>query len=152
MTQRPAPQSSWTAAEKRIVFGRVIAERKYRVGRRTVLLQVGTPHVAAWGGDHYCPFRVVNGRRVTVHRAFGLDAVQALQPVFLLIKAVLERISPKIAWDGASEPGDVGIDRLVPSGFGLARDRRTQQALDRAVAAMVRAFRRDAKRRGARRD
>ena len=31
-------------SEEPIVFGRVVAQREYRVGREKILLQIGTPH------------------------------------------------------------------------------------------------------------
>jgi hypothetical protein len=55
--RKTAPKAPKPISEDPIVFGRVIAERKYRVGTRRIVVQVGTPHRASWKTDWYCPFR-----------------------------------------------------------------------------------------------
>lgn len=82
-------QPAWPIAEEPLVFGRVIAEREYRVGREKILLQIGTPHRASWKRDFYCPVRLVRGGKTTLKRAFGVDFVQRFERT--IAKAVLER-------------------------------------------------------------
>ena len=91
--QRPTPKRS--ISEEPIMFGEVIASRQYTLGRQKVLLEIGTPHVLSWGTDFYCPYRFVRGGKRTLHRAFGVDSVQALMLVFEAIKVHLELLSPK---------------------------------------------------------
>lgn len=121
-------------SEEPIVFGRVIAQREYRVGRERLLLQVGTPHLASWKTDFYCPFRLVRGGKAVVNRTFGVDAFQALMLVFDGIKVLLERTSPEISWDGGEGPGDFGICRRLPTGLGRDFGRRVERLVDDAIA------------------
>jgi len=81
-------------SEDPIVFGRVVAEREYKVGRETVLLQIGTPHRASWKTTFYCPLLLVQAGS---HH--GVDSVQALMLAFDLAEVLLETTSPKIKWE-----------------------------------------------------
>lgn len=133
------------AAGERIVFGRLVAERQYRVGRAKVLVQIGTPHRASWKRDFYCPFRIVVGRRTELHRVYGVDAFQALMLAFDAIKVLLETSHPDITWAGAERAGDVGISRRLPS-LGLDFERELERTVDRAVLRRTRALEREARR------
>lgn len=129
-------------SQERIVFGRVIAQREYRVGRTKLLLQIGTPHIASWRTDFYCPFRLVGPRETKVFRTFGIDALQALMLAFDLMKVILEGKSPRISWLAGEGPGDVGIYRRLTSGQGTAFDRRIERMFDKALLERVRKLRR----------
>ena len=120
-------------SEERIVFGRVIAEREYRVGREKVLLQIGTPHEASWKRDFYCPIRLVRDGNTTLKWAFGGDAVQALQLALQLSRVLLQTSSPRITWDGGQAPGDVGIEKTIFSAYGLEFTRDLERRVDEAV-------------------
>ncbi len=120
-------------SEEPIVFGRIIAEREYRIGREKLVLQIGTPHQASWKTSFYCPFRFVRSGKTYTKRTFGVDAVQSLNLAFSIIKVVLETESPKITWFAGERPGDVGIDRTISTGLGMDFDRGLARFVDKAV-------------------
>lgn len=122
-----------STSEEPIVFGRVIAEREYRVGREKILLQIGTPHRASWKTAFYCPVRFVRSGKTEVKRTFGVDAVQALMLAFDIIKVVLETTSSKISWFAGDRPGDVGIYKRLTTGLGMEFDRGIERMVDNAV-------------------
>lgn len=115
------------------MFGRVIAEREYRVGREKILLQIGTPHEASWKRDFYCAVRLVRGGNTTLKWAFGVDALQALQLALQLSRVLLQISSPRISWDGGQERGDVGIDKTISSSFGMEFTRGLERSVDEVV-------------------
>lgn len=120
-------------SDEPIVFGRVVAEREYKVGRETILLQIGTPHRASWKTDFYCPIRLVRAGKPQLKRVFGIDSVQALMLAFDIAKVLLETSSPKIRWDAGEGPGDVGIYRRLTTGLGMDFDKRIERMVDEAV-------------------
>lgn len=120
-------------SEEPIVFGRVVAEREYKVGREKIVLQVGTPHQASWKTAFYCPIRLVQAGKPTLKRAFGVDSVQALMLAFDLAKVLLETTSPKIKWEAGERPGDVGIYRRLTTGLGMDFDQGIERMVDKAI-------------------
>lgn len=120
-------------SEEPIVFGRVVAEREYKVGRQTILLQIGTPHRASWKTAFYCPIRLVRGGKPQLNRVFGVDSVQALMLAFDLAKVLLETTSPRITWFAGERRGDVGISKRLTTGLGLEFDKRLERMVDDAV-------------------
>jgi hypothetical protein len=84
-------------------LGQVIARRRYRAGRTSVLLRIGTPQRS--GGDYYCAFAIGDDG---LHHAYGVDAVQALELALKLAKVHLENHRPKLTFLGGP-PGDVGL-------------------------------------------
>lgn len=120
-------------SEEPIVFGRVVAEREYKVGRETILLQIGTPHRASWKTDFYCPIRLVRAGKPQLKRVFGIDSVQALMLAFDLAKVLLETTSPKIRWFAGERPGDVGIYRRLTTGLGMDFDQGIERMVDKAI-------------------
>jgi hypothetical protein len=134
-------------SEEPVILGRVIAEREYRVGRRKILLQVGTPRRASFKTAFYCPFRLVEGRNTKLHRAFGHDALQALMLAFDAIKNRLEGISPKIRWVASPHAGDIGVYRRLTISLGVELDRRIERFADKAIRQRGRDLKRAAMRR-----
>lgn len=120
-------------SEEPIVFGRVVAEREYKVGRETTLLQIGTPHRASWKTDFYCPIRLVRAGKPQLKRGFGFDSVQALMLAFDLAKVLLETTSPKIRWFAGEQPADVGIYRRLTMGLGMDFDHGIERMVDKAI-------------------
>lgn len=137
-------------SEEPIVFGRVIAEREYRVGREKILLQIGTPHRASWKTAFYCPFRFVRSGKTELKRTFGVDAVQALMLAFDIIKVVLETTSSQISWFAGQRPGDVGISKRLTTGLGIEFDRGLERIVDKAVLKRSRELQRLHKQKAAR--
>lgn len=134
-------------SEEPIIFGRVIAERTYTVGRETILLQIGTPHRASWKRDFYCPIRRVRAGKTKLNRIFGVDSVQALMLAFDAVKAMLETTSPKIKWIGSERPGDVGISRRLTTGLGFDFEQGLERMVDKAVLKRSRELEREQARR-----
>lgn len=137
-------------SEEPIVFGRVVAEREYKVGRETILLQIGTPHRASWKTDFYCPIRLVRAGKPQLKRVFGIDSMQALMLAFDLAKVLLETTSPKIRWFAGERPGDVGIYRRLTTGLGMQFDRGIERLVDEAVLKRGRELKRRHKKKAAR--
>ena len=138
-------------SEEPIVFGRVVAEREYKVGRGTILLQIGTPHRASWKTDFYCPLRLVRAGKPQLKRVFGVDSVQALMLAFDLAKVLLETTSPKIRWFAGERPGDVGIYRRLTTGLGMEFDKGIERLVDEAVLKRTRELERLHKKKAAER-
>ncbi len=132
-------------AEEPIVFGRVVAEREYKLGRETIRFQIGTPHKASWKTDFSCAIRLVRAGKPQLFRVFGVDSVQALMLAFDLAKAVLETTSPKIRWLAGEGPGDVGISRRLTTGLGMEFDEDLERMVDKAVLKRSRALERPQK-------
>jgi hypothetical protein len=137
-------------SEEPIIFGRVIAEREYRIGREKILLEIGTPHQASWKTDYYCPIRLVSKQQTKVRRAFGVDAIQALMLALAMTKAVLETTSSKIRWSAGDGPGDVGIYKQILSGLGSDFDRELERRIDKAILKRGQELKRQHDRRAAR--
>lgn len=120
-------------SEEPIAFGRCVARREYLVGRRLVVLEIGTPREASWGRDHYCAIRITDWRRVTVRPAFGVDSLQALVLAVQLAKILLEAEYPRIRAFPTSSEGDVALPKFVHSPFGLAFQRKLERAAERMM-------------------
>ena len=132
-TAKKAAATMRPVSEEPLIFGRIIAEREYRVGRQKLLLQIGTPHRASWKTDFYCPFRFIRAGKAETDRTFGLDAVQALMLAFDLIKVLLETTSSTVSWAASERPGDVGIYKRLTSGLGMDFDRGLERLVEDAV-------------------
>jgi hypothetical protein len=82
-------------------------------------------------------------RRKRVH---GGDALQALQLAINDARLTLDRSGLQLKWDGAHEPGDVGIPRLMPAGWTVAFERRIERMVDAEVDRFARSITRKAER------
>jgi hypothetical protein len=122
-----------SATDEPIVLGPVVAERKYRVGRRTVTLQLGTPRPTSWKTDSACAYRIVDGRSAKLFRAFGVDAFQSLELALLHARSTLLHRYPRLTWAGAQAPGDVGLSAHLPAFLGLAFARRVEKQVAAAI-------------------
>jgi hypothetical protein len=127
-----------SAADEPIALGPVVAERKYRVGRRTVTLQLGTPRPTSWKTDYACAYRIVDGRSAKLFRAFGVDGFQSLELALLHARSTLMYCYPKLTWAGGQAPGDVGLSAPLPTYLGLPFARRVEKQVAAAVLAETR--------------
>jgi hypothetical protein len=110
----------------------VIATRRYQTDDGAPL-EVGVDAPVQVSSEEWqCGFRV--GERVEY--ASGVDALQALQ---LAINGIRYRLNelPPIRWESGTEMGDIGLEPLVPHGFGLAWSRHIGQVIERELVAFV---------------
>lgn len=79
---------------------------------------------------------IPNAKRERVH---GIDALQALQLGVEQARRLLDASGLVLTWLDGLEPGDVGISRIVPSGWGLAFERKIERHMDREAQRAARA-------------
>ena len=100
-------------------LGEVIAERRLTVegaqpGQDSVTVRIGKPRARPDSGDWYCPYQIVGAGSDPLRRAYGVDAVQALQLVMKMIGAYLswlnQQYEGKIRW--LDDTGDLGFPEL----------------------------------------
>ena len=99
-------------------LGEIIAERRVYLqaqegDRREIIVRLGKPQpFPGTSEDFYVPYELVGVKRDSLHYAAGVDAVQALQLVMLMIGADLHAIAraqqATISWLGGGE-GDSGF-------------------------------------------
>lgn len=98
-------------------IGEIIAVRELyltnqEAPKRTLRVLVGTPQPLPDGGGYYCPFQILGAGSERVKYAAGIDAVQALQLVMVMIGASLEFLNRELGgslrWEGSSE-GEFGF-------------------------------------------
>ncbi|MGH2608961.1 MAG: DUF6968 family protein [Tepidiformaceae bacterium] len=100
-----------------MTLGAVIATRELTIhgpkGARRVVLRIGKPRrqgTGAWA----CPFRIAGLGRQGVDRAYGEDAVQALQLALEVIRIQLDTSERSVTWLGL--PVAVAFPRQILSG------------------------------------
>jgi hypothetical protein len=109
-----------------------IVVRRYHVvdhPEHEVVVTIGKPR--RHGNDWRCSILIEGIHQARRKRVYGIDALQALQLSFEYIRKNLDRSGLVLTWDAGSEPGDVGIPRLIPSGWGLAFQRKLERYVDR---------------------
>ena len=100
-------------------------------------------------GEWACPYRIRGLRRRRARRAFGEDAVQALELVFQAIRLELEPYGSELSWVG--EPGETGFARFFGDIFGPAVSRRIGRLIDRELEKEGRRLKRGALKRQSKR-
>jgi hypothetical protein len=111
-----------------------IVVRRYHVAdhpEHEVVVTIGKPR--PHGADWRCSVLIEGIHEARCKRVYGIDALQALQLSFEYVRKNLDRSGLVLIWDAGSEPGDVGIPRLMPSGWGLAFERKIERYVDREV-------------------
>jgi len=128
------------APRKSVRLGTIIASRTLREadGAR-VTVQFGRPRRS--DKDWLCPFRIVGLSNDVVHRAYGVDSLQALQLAIDAARAMVRSCGRPLDWLGQS---DLGFGRTVPGFIGQRRVDRLNRAVDREVKLWGRAIRRRA--------
>ena len=85
---------------------------------RKVTVSIGKPEPFPDAEGCYCPFQILGIGSETVKYAAGIDAVQALQLVMIMIGATLQFLTKEIGgnlkWDGNS-PSDFGFPISNPN-------------------------------------
>ena len=82
--------------------------------------------------------RIVRGGTSRTKRAYGIDPVQALELGLQLARILLQLESPKITFEGAQRPGDVGIDKVITSALGVDFAEEMERMLEKAYLARSR--------------
>lgn len=103
-------------------LGEIIAVRELYIAEerefeRKIQVSIGKPQPFPDSDGYYCPFQIVGVGGEEIKYAAGVDAVQSLQLVMLIIGATLNFLSGqargRLRWKGGSE-GDLGF----PTGVG----------------------------------
>jgi hypothetical protein len=98
-------------------IGEIIARRELHVGnptepQRKVQVLIGKPVAFPDSGGYYCPFQIVGVGAEQIKYAAGVDAIQSLQLVMLMLGATLqflnEGLNGTLRWEGSSE-GEFGF-------------------------------------------
>lgn len=98
-------------------IGEVIASREFDLAdkhdaRKTLRVLIGKPQPTLESGGYYCPFQISGVGSEEIKYAAGIDAVQALQLVMVMIGATLrflnEDLGGNLTWEGSSE-GELGF-------------------------------------------
>jgi hypothetical protein len=93
---------------------RVAVRRVFISARgRPVVLTIGVPHPVP-GSDWGCAVQIT-GLRSRWRRpryVFGIDGLQALYLAIMCAGAVLESVTPKLAWLG--QTGELGMPKFIP--------------------------------------
>jgi len=102
-------------------LGEIVAVREFQAIdgsalTRKVRVLIGKPEPFPEGPGYYCPFQISGAGSEDIKYAVGIDAVQALQLVMVMIGATLEfrnqELGGILRWGGRSE-GDFGFPSNV---------------------------------------
>ena len=112
-----------------------IAVRRFGVAGepgREVVLTIGKPRPDPLpGGNWMCSVLIEGIPKERRRRLYGVDAVQALQEAMAYARRKLDASGLPVTWlDG--EPGAVDLPLSVPTGWGLAFQRRLERYVKRA--------------------
>jgi hypothetical protein len=94
-------------------LGDVVAVRELELSQgktaKPVRVIIGKPLPFPDSSGYYCPFQITGAGSEEIKYAAGIDAVQALQGVMVLIAADLEfqneKLGGKLHWEGDSRGG-----------------------------------------------
>ena len=98
-------------------LGEIIARRELRFTdkegvKRTLVVLIGKPRASQDSDSHYCPFQISGLGSEEIKYAVGIDSVQALQLVMVMIGANLRFLEQELGggvnWEG-SDKGDLGF-------------------------------------------
>jgi hypothetical protein len=98
-------------------LGEIIAVREFQAVdgsafKPKVKVSIGKPEQFPEGPGYYCPFQISGAGSDDVKYAVGIDSVQALQLVMVMIGATLEfrnqELRGILRWEG-SRKGDLGF-------------------------------------------
>lgn len=117
----------------------VVASRRFQESagkKRTIIARLGKPRWRA-AGEWSCAFHISGAGLMIADRVYGVDALQALLLAAEAVRIHLEQSGITFSWCGG-EPGDTGIPRFVPIGFGSEFSRLMDRVVDREIAKFVR--------------
>ena len=96
-------------------LGEIIAVRKFGFvddEKAKIEVRVGKPRPFDGSSGWYCPFQIVGIGGEEIKYAAGVDAMQSLQTVMVLIGATLEyfngQVNDRLRWEGSTEK-DLGF-------------------------------------------
>ena len=102
-------------------LGEIIAVRDLYIAEegkadRKIQVSVGKPQSFADAGGYYCPFQIIGVGGEEIKYAAGVDAMQSLQLVMVIIGATLQHLNgeagARLRWEGSGE-GDLGFPTSV---------------------------------------
>lgn len=121
MLAKPSPtfRSGGTVYLEEI--GEIIASRELHLrdkqdSKKTLLVLIGKPQPSPDSGGYYCPFQISGVGSEEIKYAAGVDSVQALQLVMVMIGATLrflkEELGGNLNWEGSGD-GELGFPSVV---------------------------------------
>jgi len=102
-------------------IGEVIAIRELYLTHeqepeRKIQVVIGKPQAFPDSGGYYCPFQIVGVGPEHIKYAAGVDGIQALQLVMVMLGATLkflnEELNETLRWEGSSE-GEFGFPTSI---------------------------------------
>lgn len=102
-------------------IGEIIAVRELYIRdeqepKGKIRVSIGKPQQFPDSNNYYCPFQVAGAGSENIKYAAGVDAIQSLQMVMVMLGATLqflnERLNGAVRWEG-SEEGDLGFPTSV---------------------------------------
>ena len=102
-------------------IGEIIAVRELYIveegeANKKARVVVGKPRPFTDSESYYCPFQIVGVGGEEIKYAAGIDALQSLQLVMVMIGATLEylnkQLDERLRWAGGSD-GDFGFPTVV---------------------------------------
>jgi hypothetical protein len=124
----------------------LVAVRHLRTASgREVIVKLFRP-VRKSTDDWHCTFRIAGLSEPIEARGRGMDALQALTVAIDGIRVHLEQSPEPLSWlDG--EPGDIGLTRSLPYGFGVNVDRHLSKMVSTELNRIIEAKKRSARKR-----
>ena len=102
-------------------IGEIIALRELYIGtekepEKKIQILIGKPQPFPDSSGYYCPFQILGVGPEKIKYAAGIDAIQSLQLVMVMLGATLqfldESLNRTLRWEGSSE-GDFGFPTSV---------------------------------------
>jgi hypothetical protein len=118
------------------IHGRIVAVREFRTEAGGCVTAIIYQPVLTRASEWKCAFRISGLPNEIEDYAFGVDAMQALIVGLSGLRSHLESIATTWTW-AEGVPGDFGIPRSVPTGYGPEVDRHLAQVLSDEIAGLV---------------
>lgn len=119
-----------------------IAERTFirRDTNKQVVVRIGCPepYPESPHGDWRCPFEIRGLDEDMSDFGFGIDTVGALQNALLGIRLLLSRSKVPLMWE-LTKTNDIGFPMAVPTGYGVAFERRIEKMIKAEEQALFKA-------------
>jgi len=119
---------------------RVVATRTFRTPSGDPVVATLYLPVAIPPDEWRCDFRIVGLPQEVTGHARGLDSLQALTIGLEGLRVHLEQTQEVLTWEDG-EPGDLGIPRFIPQGYGLAVEKHLAALVANEVTRLVEAKR-----------
>jgi hypothetical protein len=114
-------------------------ERKDSV-RGMVIVRLGIPEIDIPHSNWRCPFMIEGLGDESIYFGKSIDSIAALQNALIGIRSKLAESGIPLRWEGSDEDF-AGFPMDIPSGFGLAFQRRIEKLIEKEIEELVRPIR-----------